>query len=91
MHSLKSVITGGGPLNIINLRVLYGGQVKPSPDYILNMGATLATDQENGRAYADFTSLIQAREDRASSYDADTWYNAPIFVYKFGRVIIMSW
>ena len=49
------------------------------------MSATLAVDQENGRAFSDFTSLIQAREDRASSYDADTWYNSPIFVYKFGK------
>lgn len=81
----EAPVTGGGPNNIINLRVLYGGTVKPSPDYILNMGATLAVDQENGRAFSDFTSLIQAREDRASSYDADTWYNAPIFVYKFGK------
>ena len=83
--SPEAIVTGGGPLNIINLRVLYGGTVKPSPDYILNMGATLDTDQENGRAFSDFTSLIQAREDRASSYDADTWYNSPIFVYKFGK------
>lgn len=81
----EAVVAGGGPLNIINVRVLYGGTVKPSPDYILNMGATLAVDQENGRAFSDFTSLIQAREDRASSYDADTWYNSPIFVYKFGK------
>ena len=83
----EKVVTGGGALNIINMRVMYGANNKPSPDYILNLGATLDNDQENGRAFTDFTSLIQAREDRASSYDADTWYNSPIFVYKFGTNI----
>ena len=52
-------------LNYILFR-LHQHYIKPSPDYILNMGATLAIDQENGRAFSDFTSLIQAREDRAS-------------------------
>ena len=71
---------------VSNVRVMWGGVVKPQPDYTLDMSA--GDTNENGRAWSDFVSLIEARADRsASAYDYDMWVNAPLFIYKFGKNI----
>ena len=67
-----------------NISVLWGGVLKPQPLYRLDMSES--TSNTNARAWSEFISLVESRADRsASAYDYDTWINAPLFIYKFGK------
>ena len=79
-------ITDDATSCVESVSVLWGGTLKPQPLYKLNMAET--GSNSNARAWTEFISLIESRADRsASAYDYDTWINAPLFIYKFGKNI----